>query len=308
MTGAPKRILVVNQHGENRGDEAAMRAMIRAIAGRYPGSSFVVVAQLRDRTLRIPFQREDVSILNMILPVADAAALAAHAAIRAIGLPARLPLPRRARAIRDAYEQADLVITAPGGPYFGDLYAGHELVHWFFVALARLHGKAVFQYAPSCGPFRIGVLNWLRRRFYRWIDVLVVREEISRNHLVELLGGATPVHLAADAAIQDSIPPAERRAYFTGERAHLRDRFLVAATLQRYRFPGSPDPRAKQAAYEQAALACLEHLASVRPAHILFFPQLYGSVHSDVAFHRYIGGRLPAGVSWEVVDPMLDSD
>jgi polysaccharide pyruvyl transferase WcaK-like protein len=55
-------------------------------------------------------------------------------------------------------------------------------------------------------------------------------------------------------------------------------------------------------------LACLEHLADRTSCHVLFFPQLYGAVHSDVPFHRYLGGRLPAGVSWEIVDPTLDSD
>ena len=307
MTSAPKQFLVVNQHGENRGDEAAMRAMIRAIDARVPGSSFVVLAQVRGRALRLSFE-QDVRFESMMLPPREALGLVLYAGCAAVGIrPSRL-LPPRARAVAEAYEQSDVVITAPGGPYFGDIYAGHELVHWFFVYLARLHGKPVFQYAPSCGPFRLRAMNWLRRRFYRWIDVLVVREAISREHLQALIGPGVPVHVAADAAIQDRVRPAARSDYFIGDRAHLRDRFLVAVTLQRYRFPSDPDPRARQAAYEHAALACLEHLATVEHAHFLFFPQLYGAVHNDVAFHRYIAGRLPAGVTWEIVDPDLDSD
>ena len=308
MTGAPRRFLIVNQHGENRGDEAAMRGMIRAIDARYPGSSFVVLAQVRGRGLQLAFDPQHVRLESMMVPPHEAISLMAYAAGGALGLRRPGWLPRRARAIVEAYRESDLVITAPGGPYFGDIYAGHELVHWFFVHLARLHGKPVFQYAPSCGPFRIAPLNWLRRRFYRWVDVLVVREEISREHLQGLLGPGATVHVAADAAIQDRIRPASRDDYFTGARAHLRHRFLVAVTLQRYRFPGDADPPARQAAYEQAVLACLERLADAKHAHFLFFPQLYGSVHRDVAFHRYIGGRLPAGVTWEVVDPELDSD
>jgi len=308
MTAAPRRFLVVNQHGENRGDEAALRAMIRAIDARYPGSSFVVLAQARGRGLQLSFGAHDVRLESLLLPPAQALGLAAYGALAAIGLRPSFLLTGRARGVIDGYRQADVVITAPGGPYFGDIYAGHELVHWFFVYLARAHGAPVFQYAPSCGPFRRPVLNWLRRRFYGWIDVLVVREEISREHLVSLLGPGVPVHVAADAAIQDRIRPASRAEYFAGARAHLRDRFLVAVTLQRYRFPGDPDPPARQAAYERAVLACLERLAEARQAHFLFVPQLYGSVHSDVPFHRYLGGRLPAGVSWEVVDPDLDSD
>jgi colanic acid/amylovoran biosynthesis protein len=308
MSGGPKRFLIVNQHGENRGDEAAMRAMIRAIEARFPGSSFAVIAQLRSRDLRLSVAPHDIAFHNMVLPVADAGALVLYAAMATVGVRIRRVLPRRVRAIVSEFESADVVVTAPGGPYFGDIYAGHELVHWFFIYLGRLHGKRVFQYAPSCGPFRNRALNPLRRRFYRWIDVLVVREDVSHEHLRSLLGPDVPVHVSADSAIQDDVRAASREEYFTGTRACLRDRFLVAVTLQQYRFPGDPHPGRRQAAYERAVLACLEHLADVRGAHVLFFPQLYGGVHGDASFHRYIGGRLPAGVTWEVVDPSHDSD
>jgi colanic acid/amylovoran biosynthesis protein len=308
VTGGRRRFLIINQHGENRGDEAAMRAMIRAIDVHFPGSSFTVVAQFRDRKLRIPFEHQDVSFLPMLVPVSAALALATHAALAMIGLRSAAWLPAPAQAIVNAVRDADLVITAPGGPYFGDMYVGHELAHWFLVWLARLHHKTVFQYAPSCGPFRIAPMNWLRRRFYRWIAVLVVREEISREHLAALLGPEVPIHVTIDAAIQEVIPPARRDSYFSEQRRHLRNRFLVGITLQRYRFPSDPSAAARQAAFERIVLSCMEHVAERTHCHFLLFPQLYGAVHSDVPFHRMIGSRLPAGVSWEVVDPGADSD
>jgi polysaccharide pyruvyl transferase WcaK-like protein len=303
-----RRFVIINQHGENRGDEAAMRAMIRAIDAHFPGSSFTVVAQFRDRHLRVPFQDQDVTFAPMLLPIPAALALTMYAALATLGIRSTGWLPSGARAIANAVKGADLVINAPGGPYFGDTYAGHELAHWFFVWLARLHRKAVFQYAPSCGPFRIRPMNWLRRRFYRWIDVLVVREEISRDHLAALLGPHVPIHVTIDSAIQDVVPPITRERYFSEHRRHLRNRFLVAVTVQRYRFPGVSNAADRQAEFERVVLGCLEHLAERTSCHFLFFPQLYGAVHSDVPFHRSIGSRLPAGVSWEIVDPGADSD
>jgi colanic acid/amylovoran biosynthesis protein len=307
VTGGRRRFLIINQHGENRGDEAAMRAMIRAIDAQFPGSSFTVLTQFKDRHLRITFDTLDVTLRTMMLSVREAIGLFVYALFATVGVHARFLLSASARAIVQAYETADVVITAPGGPYFGDIYIDHELVHWFYVYLGRLHGAPVFQYAPSCGPFRIAPMNWLRRRLYRWIDVLVVREEVSRDHLQRLLGPDRSVHLTTDAAIQDAVPPASRHEYF-GRRTDLRDRFLVGVTLQRYGFPGEQDPPARQAAYERAVLACVEHLANRLDCHFLFFPQLYGAVHSDVPFHRYLGGRLPAGISWAVVDALADSD
>lgn len=300
------RVLIVNQHADNRGDEAALRAMVRSIGARFPGASFVVLAQTRG-DLPLRGMDQPVEARSMILPPIDAARLAAYVAAAALGVRVPSLLSAPAAAIVDAYRAADVVVTAPGGPYFGDIYADHELLHWLFVYLARLHGRPVFQYAPSCGPFAMRPLNWLRRRFYGWIDVLVVREEISGEHLRRLLGPGVPVHVTIDAAVQDILPALPRDEYFRGARASLRHRFLVAVTGQQYRFPGAADGRRRQAAYERAMLACLEHLASRVECHVLFFPQLCGA-HSDVAFHRYLAGRLPAGLSWEIVDPDLDSD
>jgi polysaccharide pyruvyl transferase WcaK-like protein len=151
-------------------------------------------------------------------------------------------------------------------------------------------------------------MNWFRRRAYRWIGVLVVREEVSKDYLQALLGPAVPIHVTIDSALQDRVAPASRETYFTGSRAHLRDRFVVAVTLQRYRFSGDADRTGRQAAFEQAAIECLEHIATRTSCHFLLFPQLCGAASNDVAFHRYVGNRLAAGVSWEIVDPALDSD
>lgn len=301
-----KRVLIINQHGDNRGDEAAMRATVRAIEARFPGSSFTVLIQVRE--LPAAMATPDVTFQSIYLSSIEAASLVIYAALATVGLRVPAILRARAAAMVEAYRTADVVVTAPGGPYFGDVYVDHELVHWFHVYLARLHGSQVFQYAPSCGPFRIGPMNWLRRHAYRWMGVLVVREEVSRDYLQNLLGPSAAIHVTTDAAIQEHVPPASREAYFSGSRAGLRERFIVAVTLQRYRFPGDADRAGRQAAFEQAAVACLEHIAARTSCHFLLFPQLYGAAGNDISFHRYLGNRLSAGISWELVDPALNSD
>lgn len=305
-TGTAKRVLIINQHGDNRGDEAAMRAMIRAIDARFPGSSFIVLIQVRD--LPAAMTTPEVEFQSIYLSLVEAARLATYATLATFGIRVPALLSDAAAAMVEAYRTADVVITAPGGPYFGDFYVDHELVHWFHVYLARLHATPVFQYAPSCGPFRIRPMNWLRRRAYRWMGVLVVREEVSKDYLRTLLGPTASIHVTADAAMQDRVPPASRETYFSGSRAYLRERFIVAVTLQRYRFPGDAGRAGRQAAFEQAALACLEHVATRTSCHFLLFPQLCGVASNDVSFHRYLGNRLSAGISWEIVDPALNSD
>ena len=250
---------------------------------------------------------EDVAAWPMILPIPAALGLAFYGLARRIGLEPKFLLSRATRAMIDAYEDAALVVSAPGGPYFGDIYRDHELVHWFFVWLGKVHRKPVFLYATSAGPFKTPILNTIRRRMYRLFDILCVREEVSAGYLRRLLGPGPEIHVTADSALQCRFPPWSREEYFQGEREPLREKFLVAVTAIRYAFPELADPEPARKTYEVALMAALEHLHQRKDCHFIFFPQLYGDSHSDVPFQTSVGERLPEGASWEVVDPALDS-
>ena len=306
MTEPKTHILVVNQHGDNRGDEAALRALLASFTELLPNLRFTVVHQSRDRELKLRFE-EEVAAWPMILPIPAALGLAAYGLLRRLGIKLRFLLAAAPRAMIEAYEDAALVVSAPGGPYFGDIYRDHELVHWFFVWLAKIHRKPVFLYATSAGPFETPVLNSIRRRMYRLFDTLCVREEVSAGYLRKLLGPGPEIHVTADSALQCRFPAWSRERYFQGERGALKDRFLVAVTAIRYAFPELSDPEPARQRYERALLAGLRHLHESRSCHFIFFPQLYGDSHSDVPFQTTVGERLPADASWEVVDPDLDA-
>lgn len=268
---------------------------------------FTVLCQFRDRNLKLQFT-EPVETLPIVLPPLDYLRLGLFSAGHASGLQPDRVLSPVMRKIIDAYRSADLVVSAPGGPYFGDIYASHELVHWWYVWLGARFGKPLFLYAPSAGPFKHRALNPIRRRMYSKFDVLVTREELSAEHLRGLLGPSVEVHVTADSAIQSTVPALPRSTYFGGDRASLAQRFLVAVSLNNYRYPGAADPDACRARYDEAMLQLLRHLATRRESHFLFLPQLYGAVHSDVPYLKRMAEQLGAGVSWEMVDPEADSD
>lgn len=300
-------ILIVNQHGENRGDEAAMRAMLREFSSNLSDVRFTLLYQFRDRSLRLDFE-EPVEDLPIVLPLLDYLRLAVYS----VGLLAGLDRPGILSPIMgrivDAYRSADLVVSAPGGPYFGDIYAWHEIVHWWYVWLGLRHRKPLFYYAPSAGPFRNRLLNPLRQRLFRAFDTLVVREELSARHLRGLLGPGARVHVTADSALQSSVLPMARRDYFDGARAALAERYLIAVSLNDYGYPGAADAARLREAYNEAMIDLLQHLAARKSCHFMLFPQLFGRVHSDVAYLEQMAARLRVGVSWEIVDPSLDSD
>lgn len=292
---APRHVLIVNQHGENRGDEAALRAMLDAFAREAAPIRFTVVIQTRLRTFSIETEH-DVEFLPALLPLPELPGLVWWSVCRALRL-GGVPRSRVTRALAAAYANADLVVSAPGGPYFGDGYWSHEPLHWWFAWLGLVHRTPVFLYAPSAGPFRRPVWNVARRALLRrFAQPLCVREAQSAALLRELVGGDSPVEITADSALQDACPRIEREDYFIGERSGLRARFVVAVSARDQRSMG----------YDAAFRAAMVRIHEVRDAHFILLPQLTGA-HSDVAYLRGIGAGLPTSLSWELADPALDS-
>jgi polysaccharide pyruvyl transferase WcaK-like protein len=300
-------ILVVNQHGENRGDEAAMRAMLAAFEEELGDVEFTLLYQFQDRSLRLSF-RENVRDLPIVIPPREGLGLAMFSLTKLGRLSVRKLLGPTARAIIDAYEKADIVVSAPGGPYFGDIYRNHELVHWFYIWLGALYRKPLFLYATSAGPFETAWLNPLRKRLYPKFDVLCTREELSAENIRGLLGSNIRVHVTADSALQQNFDPLPRCEYFTDDASGLASKVLVAVSLNDYKYPGDPDVQSRKRNYDDVIVNLLSHVAERRDCHLLLLPQLYGAIHQDAPYLERMGRSLPSNISWEVVDVALDSD
>ncbi len=305
--GRRPHILIVNQHGENRGDEAAMRAMLASFVEELGEVDFTLLYQFRDRDLRLSF-KENVRDLPIIIPPTEGLGLLLFSGAKLGRMRLESLLGPTTAQVIDAYEKADLVVSAPGGPYFGDIYRNHELVHWFYIWLASLYRKPVFLYATSAGPFETPGLNAIRRYLYRKFDVLCTRENLSAAHIEGLLGPGTEVHVTADSALQQTFAPMPRESYFRGDRTHLAEKFVVAVSLLDFRYPGASDVDTRKRHYDATMVETLSHLAAQRDCHFLFFPQLYGAVHQDAPYLERMARELPEGSSWEVVSTELDSD
>ncbi|MPY87138.1 MAG: hypothetical protein GEU99_04370 [Luteitalea sp.] len=284
-----------------------MRAMLACLDEALGGASFTILYQFRDRSLTLQFA-QDVRMLPITMSVSEAARLSLFAVGTLVGATLEPVLGPHGKAITEAYERADLVLSAPGGPYFGDIYANHELVHWFFVWFAKRYRKPLMLYSPSAGPFANPLLNPLRRRLYRAFDVLCAREPISARMIERLVGQSLTVHVTADSAIQVRVPPLDRVQFFGANRNSLADRFVVGVSVIDYAFLEAADPVGLKSAYENALVDLVMHLSKRRDCHFLFLPQLYGKAHTDVPYLKRIAQRLPPGLSWEIVDDSLDSD
>lgn len=302
-----KHILIINQHGENRGDEAALRAMLAEFEAKLEDVEFTLLYQFRSASLRLNFDQK-VEDLPIVLPYMDYIRLLLYTVLKILRVDWEWILSPVLRSIIRAYKRTDLIVSAPGGPYFGDIYANHEILHWWFVLLGQLFKKPMFLYATSAGPFAIKSLNVVRRWLYPKFSTLVVREEVSASYIRGLLGKDVEVIVTADSAIQQDFAPYQRIKYFDENRSDLQSKMLIAVSLNDYSYPDSEDPRKKKDDYEREIIKVLSHLLSAYDAHLMMFPQLYGGAHSDYSFLENMGKLLPDGSSWEIIDPGLDSD
>lgn len=318
-----RHVLVVNQHGDNRGDEAALAAMLDGLEQRLAPVRFTVVHQFAEAASQVSLPH-DITWLPMRRPP-----LTMVRSLTALTL-ALVPLSRRwahhwvsrwiadpvTRQILDTYASADLVVSAPGGPYIGDLYAGHEPVHWLYARLGRAFGKPTILYAPSAGPFRRRLQAPWRRWVFNGFDVVTVREDVSAVHIRSLMGDAFAVEVTADSALQQLVP------------AELRDDddgLLIVVSAIDLAYPDAADPAARRANHDAAVVAAVAAVVERaqgpgtlkgRAVRVVLVPQLHGR-RSDAAYLQRLAGAIRqrmgasmgsgSGVAVDVLDGAVDA-
>lgn len=294
-------VLVVNQHGDNRGDEAALLAMCSGIEAELGPTQFTVIHQFNNAAAG-PMLRPDAQWITLKLPVGEAIRFVVYLALRVFRLRPQFLLGSLGQKTIHAYETADVVVSAPGGPYFGDLYIGHEAVHWLYVWIAKLHRVPAMLYATSAGPFHKKWANPFRRYTYRCFSRLYVREEISAGHIRGLFAGrrhGVNIEVSIDSALQVAIAPQERQ--------HADAQLIVVSAIN-WPYPNDPSPQLRQKEYDTAVIEAVKIFAESRPTHVVFVPQLYGSMHRDTPYLEALARLLPANISCEVLSDTKSSN
>ncbi len=294
-------VLVVNQHGDNRGDEAALLAMCSGIEAELGPTQFTVIHQFNNAAAG-PMLRPDAQWITLKLPVGEAIRFVVYLALRIFRLRPQFLLGSLGQKTIHAYETADVVVSAPGGPYFGDLYIGHEAVHWLYVWIAKLHRVPAMLYATSAGPFHKKWANPFRRYTYRCFSRLFVREEISAGHIRGLFAGrrhGVNIEVSIDSALQVAIAPQERQ--------HADAQLIVVSAIN-WPYPNDPSPQLRQKEYDTAVTEAVKIFAESRPTHVVFVPQLYGSMHRDTPYLEALARLLPANISCEVLSDTKSSN
>ncbi len=294
-------VLVVNQHGDNRGDEAALLAMCAGIEAELGPTQFTVIHQFNNAAAG-PMLRPDAQWITLKLPKFEAFRILVYICLRIFGLRPHFLLGSLGKKTITAYETADVVVSAPGGPYFGDLYIGHEAVHWLYVWIAKLHRVPSMLYATSAGPFQKKWANPFRRYTYRCFSRLFVREEISAEHIRGLFVGRrrnVNIEVSVDSALQVSVAPIDRLPE--------EDQLIVVSAIH-WPYPNDPSPQLRQKEYDTSVVEAIKVFADGRPTQVVFVPQLYGSIHRDTPYLEGLVRQVPTDIRCEVLSDTKTSN
>lgn len=280
-----KNIILTNQHCDNRGDESATIGLIEQIYANFGKdakismfkqtkdyqfipSEYGIKEYNMDRDIRFMFQ----SMLWILFKYI-------HVDVRCI-------LSKRMKKFIKMHEEADIVLSSCGGPYIGDIYFNHEILHIFYVLIPELLGKTVAFSAPSMGPFKKKIANPIRRSILKRAKLIVLRDKVSFDYVNEFLKQPDKVHLAADACFADEIP----------EKLLLNEREnIIGFTPLEYKYPKAANRDVEVEKYKQNIIKLFDELMEEdKDLKIEFFPQLYNK-HSDIKLIEEFKTRMKYG-------------
>lgn len=201
-------LLIINAHLCNRGDEAAVRAMVDELLLIYPNSNITISEHGKNPYPNMPkqvcqisrfplsLQENNLSVCKRILIILEFFLILASRGTFAF--------TNFSKSFLRLLSDADLVIHAPGGPSIGDIYFKGERIYLWVLDLIRRMNKPYMFYAPSMGPFYSGKRSRLRRKVLLGAEKIVLRDPISLRYLQEFLPEIS-AELALDSAFQHDI-------------------------------------------------------------------------------------------------------
>lgn len=200
-------ILVINAHGYNRGDEAAVRAMIDELQTRYP-QAHIILQMAWDK----PYPEVENNVEVIPAYIADGRkGMLEYKFFLYTGI----AFSNHLRSFVNAIKRADLIIHAPGGPSIGDIYKDAEWNYLRrFLIIQKLHKPYVF-YAPSMGPFNDTSRAEVRKKILNGAADIFLRDRISQNY-VNGFGINKVAGITLDSAFQHPVDEAVNQKKLDG--------------------------------------------------------------------------------------------
>lgn len=268
------KIFIIHAHTANRGDEAAVKAMVDELLIVKPDTEITIA--INGRTF-YPAMDPKVKQIGRFP--------ALHSVMAKIEYPlfiktcGKICFTPAGKNFKKALLEADLVIHAPGGPSIGDIYSDVEKEYLDRLGMARRLGKRYMFYAPSMGPFKDETRNPKRKEILIGAQKVILRDPISFKFVQEFCPKCHP-QLALDSAFQHEVDECVNRRkleeYTALKKFMTKHEKNVGVTITDLQW----HPQYKETAIaEQIKTAFRDFVAYLdrKKYGVVFIPQLYGS-------------------------------
>lgn len=265
-------IIITNQHCDNRGDESATIGLIEEIYNNFGHNVEISLFKQTSDYRFLPHQYQ-VNEEDMIINPIGLLQLLIWCFLKTLNINVDSLFSKSIRKFVLAHKSADIIISSCGGPYIGDIYGTHEIVHLLHLFVPVLLKKKVVFAAPSMGPFTNKLLNPWRKYILDKCDLIILRDRISYNYVVAFINNTDKVFLAADACFAHKIE---------GKHEPIVKDKIIGFTPLKYKYPNSDNPKYEFEKYKEIIVRFFDILMENDPELVIeFFPQLYNK-HSDL--------------------------
>lgn len=195
-----KEIFIIHAHWNNRGDEAANRALIDELL---EGNNDIHISlQINSNVLYEveTLEKQGINVLHNRFPKMKNM----PEVILMLLSGGRIALTKNGKEFIKNLRNADIVVHSPGGPSIGDIYRNAEIPYLMRLLLVKRMKKRYFFYAPSMGPFRSPLRNPIRKRLLKGASGVTLRESISKNYVREFAPDVK-CEVTLDSAFQHKV-------------------------------------------------------------------------------------------------------
>jgi colanic acid/amylovoran biosynthesis protein len=275
-------IVIPNAHWNNRGDEAAHRALWGELRKLYPEATVKVLIKDRKSVEQFPdipgFSAEALQFKAPVWEIWVAALSRGILGFNSV-------LKRSVQLLASA----DLIIYPPGGAVISDrFFWGKQMEYLLPFLCARLYGIPMVVASPSIGPFDDRPVRRVRKWLLETPRAFCVREDISKRYL-ESIGVNERVTVSMDLAFLDDVDVAVQEKLFDGY-TELRD-FLamhnkvVGITISDFKWHVQLGKDGELAARVREAFTGFITWLTGHGYGVLLIPQLFGN-QNDIDYLR----------------------
>lgn len=266
------KIFIANCHTSNRGDEAAVRALVDELISLYPTIRITLGMRGQCFYPNLPVQVK--SIVQAIFVTND---LKFQILKRT---KCKIVLGRTYNRTVNELRSSDLILHAPGGPSIGDTYYDSEETYLNFYDILKNLRKPYIFCAPSMGPFYKMERNKWRRSVLNNAVEIILRDPISAKYVGNLLPDKN-IYQTLDSALQHEIDMESNKSkldkYVEFKKFLERHGKCVGITITDLRWHPiySKDPNIVRKIYDSFQTYLKE--LTEKGYGIVFIPQLYGN-------------------------------